>query len=143
MGMRALLGCVALLCGCPKPKAKPHDAQVLRDATPDVVIDAAIAMTPQPEEVAVPGPAPFYIDKRETTIAEYRACIDAKLCTQTSRNAETFTKDPAVAMGGATLWEARMYCASKGKRLPTIAEWKRAAYGDDKRRFPWGDEAIT
>jgi sulfatase modifying factor 1 len=81
----------------------------------------------------------YYIDKYEVTNEEYDRCVAAGACEKVRVSSRYFLEPnkPAVAMG---FDNAIAYCKFAGKRLPTEAEWEKAARGTDERRFPWGDE---
>jgi formylglycine-generating enzyme required for sulfatase activity len=82
----------------------------------------------------------FRIDRREVTTAEYRECVAAGSCDLTPlvTGDVRFIQDewPIVSV---TYDDAQRYCEWRGKRLPTEAEWEKAARGTDARRWPWGN----
>jgi len=80
----------------------------------------------------------FSIDRLEVTNAAYQACVTARACRPAKRygpEAER-ARQPVV---GVSWDDAGRYCAWAGARLPTEAQWEKAARGTDARRFPWGD----
>lgn len=82
----------------------------------------------------------FGIDRWEVTVDDYRGCVRAGACgiDPLIDGDERYLGDD-LPIVNVTWTEARAYCAWQGGRLPTEAEWERAARGDDQRRFPWGD----
>ena len=89
----------------------------------------------------------YWMDQLEVTNAMYLLCMQSGSCTlpqslkSSDRRPDYFTnptyKDYPVVY--VTWGQAKTYCEWARRRLPSEAEWERAARGDDWRTFPWGE----
>lgn len=95
----------------------------------------------------------YYIDKFEVTNGRYWEFVRA-----TGHRPPQHPKDPTRNLWHGTVppesiadrpainvdwFDAEAYCKWAGRRLPTEAEWEKAARGTDDRRFPWGNVEPT
>lgn len=86
----------------------------------------------------------FQIMPHEVTNWEYTQCILAEVCK--SPNKDTFDKTEYgdFPVAGVDWQDANIFCDWIGGRLPTEAEWEKAARGGlEGKLYPWGDEELT
>jgi ribose/xylose/arabinose/galactoside ABC-type transport system permease subunit/formylglycine-generating enzyme required for sulfatase activity len=143
----------------PTPTPAPTSAEVAEGPSPPLVTDIMIEIPAGPfimgsdtgaedeapaHEVDLPA---FEIDKFEVTNADFAQFVEATGY-QTDAEREGRTKNWQSAAEGKdnhpvvfVSWnDAVTYCQWAGKRLPTEAEWEKAARGTDGRMYPWGNE---
>ena len=96
--------------------------------------------------------AEFCLGAHEVSVGDYRACEKNKACDALPSEGRPATQlacssklsDPELPATCISYDEASRYCAWKGLRLPSEAEWEWAASGgDDKLDWPWGDAMPT
>src|SRR3990172_4068722 len=97
--------------------------------------------------LSLPG---FWIDKFEVTNHQYSLCVADGEC-EAPRLEESFlgieyyanpdyAEYPVIYVD---FFMAEGYCTWVGRRLPTEAEWEKAARGPEGRKYPWGSDALT
>lgn len=82
----------------------------------------------------------YWLDRYEVTNRRYRHCVEGGGCmAPKDRSGYDEAARAEHPVTNVTWNQARGYCRWRGKRLPTEAEWEKAARGIDGRLYPWGN----
>ncbi len=112
---------------------------IAKDGKEMILIPAGeFLMGPNKQTVYLPA---YYIDRTPVTNAEYKAFVEATRYSfpphwRQGKPVPGTEDHPVVQV---TWFDAAAYAQWAGKRLPTAAEWEKAARGTDGRIYPWGD----
>jgi hypothetical protein len=88
----------------------------------------------------------FYIDKYEVTYERYMFCVQAKICEKPNIKRvyykELYNKEKHTPITYINWFNARKFCKWIGGDLPTTAQWEKAARGQTRNKFIWGNNKI-
>ena len=121
---------------------------VAKDGAPMVLVPAGEFWMGLPEGAGLDDEQPrhkvyldaYYIDKFEVTAERYAKFMQATGWEKPAHWNMVKLPDHADRPVIGVSWsEADAYCRINGRRLPTEAEWEKAARGTNERKYPWGD----
>jgi hypothetical protein len=89
----------------------------------------------------------FALDRHEVSNEQYRLCVRARRCAEPSvplSERSSFDElDDRLPVRWISARQAAVFCGWIGRRLPTNAEWERAARGTSLGSWPWGEAPAT